>query len=126
MLDPELVKAIEAIAARGGIDRTPRGLYWDARHPSQGGAGRVETFPGSPSQDHYRLVDSVDEAQWVLDQGELPIVFPQPINDVDPARLSPSLLSRLQQEQYAAPGGEPMFILGTAGQMTMNPKWRGR
>jgi len=84
------------------------GLYWDARHPSRGGTQRVESSVGAPSADHYRLVDSLEEAQDVMGRGEHPLLVGN-LADIDPNEIDPGVLRKLQEDQWAAPGGTPLF-----------------
>lgn len=84
------------------------GLYWDARHPSKGGSGKVGRYPTSPSADFYRLVDSLEEADHVFKRGERPILL-ENLMDVTPETLDFNTLAGLQEKQWANPGGEPMF-----------------
>jgi hypothetical protein len=84
------------------------GLYWDARHPTQGGTQRVTTSPGAPSADHYRLVDSLEEAETIFGRGEKPLLIGN-LHDLDPDTLDPGVLRQLQEDQWAAPNGIPLF-----------------
>ncbi len=84
------------------------GLYWDARHPARGGTQRVVTSAGSPGPDHYRLVDSLEEAQHVFGLGEKPLLIGN-LEDINPDEIDPGVLRQIQESQWAAPGGVPLF-----------------
>jgi len=91
------------------------GLYWDARHPTQGGTQRVESSVGAPSADHYRLVDSMEEGHDVLGRGEKPLLIGN-LEDINPDEIDPRVLRQLQEDQWAAPGGTPLWgDMGTSG-----------
>ena len=98
----------EALSALPAPQRERPGLYWDARHPSQGGTQRVESSIGAPSADHYRLVDSMEEANDVMGRGEKPLLIGN-IGDINPDDIDPQVLRQLQEDQWAAPGGTPLF-----------------
>jgi hypothetical protein len=86
----------------------PNGLYWDARHPTQGGTQRVGSFPAAPSPDYYRLVDSLEEAESIFGRGERPLLISN-LHDVDPDAIDPNALRKFQEDQWAAPNGVPLF-----------------
>ena len=100
------------------------GLYWDARHPSRGGTQRVGSSVGAPSADHYRLVDSLEEAQSIFDRGEKPLMVGN-LRDINPDEIDPTVLRKLQEDQWAAPGGTPLFsdagITGAPGSQALMP-----
>jgi hypothetical protein len=97
-------------------EETPH--YWDASHPGFG-----EITLGEPigrAEAAYRLVSSMDAAQQALDQGERPLLYPPGLGGT---RELLSMLPQLQEMQYAAPGGEPLFVPGPEGQLMVNPQW---
>ena len=108
LLPPPSSLPEEALSALPAPQRERPGLYWDARHPSQGGTQRVESSIGAPSADHYRLVDSMEEANDVMGRGEKPLLIGN-IGDINPDDIDPQVLRQLQEDQWAAPGGTPLF-----------------
>lgn len=92
----------------GASQQDSPNLYWDARHPSQGGTGRVETSMEAPSPDHYRLVDSLDEASQVIQKGERPLLIGN-LSGINPDEIDPGILRSFQESQWAAPNGIPLF-----------------
>ena len=108
------------------------GLWWDARHPVEGGTGTVSS--GYPQPGHYAIADSLEHAQDLINRGHVPLVVPGDHRYIDPASFDIRKLVALQQEQYAAPGQYnplgsleapqwrlPLFI-SAGGQLMLNPE----
>jgi hypothetical protein len=96
-------------------------LYWDARHPNQGGTGRVIRDSQYPGAGHYRLTDSFGETQDALDAQEPPLLVGSAIHDMDPDEDHFDMLAKLQEKQYANPGGTPMFAPDDSGRLSFSP-----
>lgn len=111
--DPE---AADRLMDQLGYGTRPAGqktnLYWDTR-----GTRRVAPAPAAPGADYMRLVDSLAEAREAFDQGERPLLT-EHVFDVDPDTLDPAVLTHLQESQWAAPDGIPMFT-----DQGVNPEW---
>jgi hypothetical protein len=78
--------------------------------PYVGNGGGVEMWSSAPTRDAYRLTTSPASALDALSQGDTPLLFPEDA-DVPDLRTVMETIER----QWAAPGGEPMFIGSPGG-----------
>jgi hypothetical protein len=86
--------------------------FFNGAQPNVNDLRGAESFPTSPGRDWYEVVGSQDEADQVLAEGmSPPLIWRWP--------MAPSFtdLAEQQKNQYASPGGTPLFAADAQGRL---------